>query len=108
MSEDTRRRPFYGFYTSIFQVSNRKPRDGEGDFTDFTDFTPLEKGVYVAPASRGRPRPHTANTSTPFNNRKIRKIRKIARRQGRIFGRFHPPGVKSVKCPPVTGTEVTA
>lgn len=100
----------YAFYTSKTQVSNREPTDGSGGFTDFTDFTPLGRGVYVAPtrpAAPGRARSRPANTYTPSNRRKIRKIRKTGRRRGRISGRFDPPGVKSVKRTPVSDAEVT-
>lgn len=99
---------FHGFHTSICEVGNRKIGDGGGSFTDFTDFTPSEKRVYVASAharTRARTRRHTC---TPFGRREIREIREIARRGGGKFALLSPPGVKSVKSPPLSDSGVIA
>jgi len=98
--------PFHGFHTWICEVGNPKSPDGRGDFTDFTDFTPDERGVYVAGAparARTRARRHTP---LPFSRCEIREIREIARRRGAKSGRFSPPGVKGVKSPSDSLTEV--
>jgi hypothetical protein len=98
---------FPGFHTSICEVGNRKPTDGRGQFTDFTDFTPSRMGVYVASA-RARARPRTRrHTPLPFGKCEIREIRETARRRGVKIGLLRPPGVKSVKSPPVSDSEVT-
>lgn len=100
-------REFPGFHTSICEVGNEKPTDGKGQFTDFTDFTPSGMGVYVASArapARARTRRHTP---LPFGKREIREIREIALRRGAKIGLLRPPGVKSVKSPLVSDSEVT-
>jgi len=97
------------FDTQICQPSNEKPTDGEGGLTRLTDLTASERRVYVAPPpALARPRPPGLCTSLPFRTRQIRQIRQTARRQRVKIGFFHPPGVKSVKSPPVSDNEVTA
>jgi len=100
-------REFPGFHTSIYEVGNRKPTEGVEEFTDFTDFTPSKMGVYVASA-RARARSRTRrHTPLPFGKREIREIREIARQRGGKIGLLRPPGVKSVKSPRVSDSEVT-
>jgi len=107
----TGRGRFDAFDTWNSEVSNGKSPDGRGGLTRLTDLTATERVGYVALArspararSRARPRLHTP---LPSRRRQIRQIRQIARRQGAKFGRFHPPGVKSVKWPPISASEVT-
>jgi hypothetical protein len=97
------------FDTQICQPSNEKSTDGKGELTRLTDLTANEKGAYVALA-RARPRSPAPGlyTSLPSGTRQIRQIRQTARRRREKIGVFHPPGVKSVKHPPVSDSEVTA
>ena len=100
---------FDAFDISISPTSNEKSTHGAGVFTDLTDLTASERRVYVAlPPALARPRPLGLCTSLPFRTRQIRQIRQTARRRRVKIGFFHPPGVKSVKSPPVSDSEVTA
>jgi len=97
------------FDGQLFQLSNEKPTDCRGELTRLTDLTANRKGVHVA---RARPRPRSRApglcTSLPFRPRQIRQIRQTARQRWGEIGDFAPGGVKPVKSPGDSDSEVTA